>query len=56
VQEESAKALAYPPLKERLVAQGAIPGGMSPPEFGRFIGAETKKWAAVVRASGAKVD
>ena len=56
IQQETAKALATPALKERLVAQGAIPGGMSPADFGRFIAAETKKWAAVVKASGAKVD
>jgi tripartite-type tricarboxylate transporter receptor subunit TctC len=56
VQQESAKALASPALKERLLSQGAIPGGMSPAEFGRFIATETKKWAAVVKASGAKVD
>ena len=56
VQLESAKALASPALKERLVAQGAIPGGLPPAEFGRFIAAETKKWAAVVKTSGAKVD
>jgi tripartite-type tricarboxylate transporter receptor subunit TctC len=56
IQQESAKALATPALKERLVAQGAIPGGMSPAEFGRFIDAETKKWSAVVKTSGAKVD
>jgi len=56
VQQETAKALATPALKERLVAQGAIPGGMSPADFGRFIATETKKWAAVVKASGAKVD
>ena len=56
VQQETAKALATPALKERLLAQGAIPGGMSPADFGRFIAAETKKWAAVVKASGAKVD
>jgi tripartite-type tricarboxylate transporter receptor subunit TctC len=56
VQQESAKALASPALKERLLSQGAIPGGTSPAEFGRFIAAETKKWAAVVKASGAKVD
>ena len=56
IQQETAKALATPALKERLQAQGAIPGGMSPAEFGRFIAAETKKWAEVVKASGAKVD
>ena len=56
VQQESAKALASPALKERLVSQGALPGGMAPADFGRFIADETKKWAAVVKASGAKVD
>ena len=56
IQQESAKALASPALRERLLSQGAIPGGMPPAEFGRFIATETKKWAAVVKSSGAKVD
>ena len=56
LQQENAKALLSPALKERLQAQGAIPGGMSSPAFVSFIAAETQKWAAVVKASGAKVD
>jgi tripartite-type tricarboxylate transporter receptor subunit TctC len=56
VQAESAKALATPAMKERLLAQGAIPSGNTSAEFARFIEAETKKWAQVVKASGAKVD
>ncbi len=56
LQQETAKALATPALKERLLAQGAIPGGMSSADFGKFIQAETAKWASVVKASGAKVD
>lgn len=56
VQAETAKALAAPAIKERLVAQGAIPSGMTSAEFARFIAAETAKWAKVVKASGAKVD
>jgi tripartite-type tricarboxylate transporter receptor subunit TctC len=56
VQQETAKALGSAAMKERLLAQGAIPSGMSSAEFVRFIDAETKKWAAVVKASGAKVD
>ncbi len=56
VQAETAKALGTPVLKERLLSQGAIPSGMTPAEFVKFIDAETKKWAAVVKASGAKVD
>jgi tripartite-type tricarboxylate transporter receptor subunit TctC len=56
VQQEVARALASPALKERLQAQGAIPGGITSAEFARHIDAETKKWAQVVKASGAKVD
>ena len=56
LQVESAKALATPALKERLLSQGAIPSGMTSAEFVRFIDAETAKWAKVVKASGAKVD
>jgi tripartite-type tricarboxylate transporter receptor subunit TctC len=43
-------------MKERLVAQGAIPGGNTPAEFARHIDSEHKKWAQVVKTSGAKVD
>ncbi|MCE9660124.1 MAG: tripartite tricarboxylate transporter substrate binding protein [Burkholderiales bacterium] len=56
LQQETAKALATPALKERLVSQGAIPGGSTPAQFTQFIAAEAKKWAQVVKASGAKVD
>ena len=43
-------------FKERLLSQGAIPGGQPPADFAKFIAAETKKWAQVVKVSGAKVD
>ena len=56
LQQETAKALGNPALKERLQAQGAIPSGISSADFVAFIAAETRKWAAVVKASGAKVD
>ena len=56
LQQETAKALASPALKERLQSQGAIPSGMTSAEFSQFIAAETAKWAKVVKASGAKVD
>lgn len=56
IQQEVAKALASPALQERLLAQGAIPGGNTPAEFAKHIDAEHKKWAQVVKASGAKVD
>ena len=56
IQQEVAKALASPAMKERLLAQGAIPGGNTPAEFTRHIDDERRKWAGVVKASGAKVD
>jgi tripartite-type tricarboxylate transporter receptor subunit TctC len=56
IQQETAKALQAPAFKERLQAQGAIPGGQPPDEFAKFIAAETKKWSQVVKVSGAKVD
>jgi tripartite-type tricarboxylate transporter receptor subunit TctC len=51
-----ARALSDPGIKEKLQAQGAIPGGNTPQEFARLIDAEHTKWAQVVKASGAKAD
>ena len=56
IQQESAKALNSPAVKEKLLAQGAIPGGNSPQDFAKMIASEIKKWAQVVKVSGAKVD
>jgi tripartite-type tricarboxylate transporter receptor subunit TctC len=56
IQQETAKALATPAMKERLQAQGAIPSGNTPAQFAQFIEREMKKWAPVVKASGAKID
>ena len=56
LQQEVAKALASPAVKERLLAQGAIPGGNSSADFVRMIDSEHRKWAQVVKAAGAKVD
>ena len=56
LQQETAKALASPAVREKLLAQGAVPGGITPAEFAKMIEAEHAKWAKVVKASGAKVD
>ncbi len=56
IQQEVAKSLATPGIKEKMLAQGAIPSGNTPQEFARMIDSELKKWAQVVKTSGAKVD
>jgi tripartite-type tricarboxylate transporter receptor subunit TctC len=56
VQQETAKALGLPAVKERLLSQGAIPSGNTPQEFARLIDSEIQKWASVVKVSGARVD
>ena len=56
IQQEVAKSLNTPAIKEKLLAQGAIPSGNTPQQFTEFINAEHIKWAKVVKASGAKVD
>lgn len=56
IQQEVAKSLATPAVKEKLLAQGAIPSGITPAEFAKLIDSEHKKWAQVVKTSGAKVD
>jgi tripartite-type tricarboxylate transporter receptor subunit TctC len=56
IQAETAKSLGSPAIKEKLLAQGAIPGGNTPSDFAKMIESEIAKWAPVVKASGAKVD
>jgi tripartite-type tricarboxylate transporter receptor subunit TctC len=48
--------LASTDIKARLFALGAEPMDMAPLQFKNFIAADTKKWTAVVKASGATVD
>ena len=48
--------LRIPDVRERLSNQGMEPRGNTPEEFVAFVDSELKKWAPVVKASGAQVD
>jgi tripartite-type tricarboxylate transporter receptor subunit TctC len=50
------KALTSPDLVKRFQDLGAEPGTVSGAAYGAFLQAETKKWADVIKASGAKAE
>ncbi len=54
--EEIRRAAATDELKAIWASNGADFGSLSPAQFGSFVSAEIKRWAAVVKASGAKLD
>jgi len=53
---EIVKALKMPDVHEKLSGLGADPVGNTPEQFAAFIQAEIKKWAKVIKESGARVD
>jgi tripartite-type tricarboxylate transporter receptor subunit TctC len=55
--DEVGRMLATPEVRERLAQQGADPmPRQSPEQFGAFIEKEIRRWAEVVKRSGARVD
>ena len=54
--QETERVMASADMKQYVTAQGAQAEAVAPPEFAAAIKAETQRWAAVVKASGAKVD
>jgi tripartite-type tricarboxylate transporter receptor subunit TctC len=50
------KVLQQPEVRERLVAMGADVVGSSPEEFGRFMQAESTKWAKVVKDANIRAE
>lgn len=53
---EVAKALQSPEVAERLAAEGATAGGITPEAFAAHIKNEIAKWAKVVKLSGTRAD
>ncbi|MXP62245.1 tripartite tricarboxylate transporter substrate binding protein [Roseomonas sp. M0104] len=53
LQAETAKAVRGP-LKEKLLANGLVPGGISAEAYASFVASETTRWKEVVEAAGIK--
>ena len=53
---ELKKALGSDDMKASWAGLGANPPNLWGPDFGRFVGSEIKRWAEVVKGSGAKLD
>ncbi|MGH8833182.1 MAG: Bug family tripartite tricarboxylate transporter substrate binding protein [Polaromonas sp.] len=54
--EDLRRAAATDELKAIWASNGAEFGNLTPPQFGAFVSSEVKRWAAVVKASGAKLE
>ena len=50
------QVLANPDVRNRMVTQGADPAFLGSEDFARFLTAETPRWAAAVKVSGARLD
>jgi tripartite-type tricarboxylate transporter receptor subunit TctC len=50
------QVMGSPDIRSRMVAQGADPAFLGSEEFGRYLAAETPRWADAVKKSGARLD
>jgi tripartite-type tricarboxylate transporter receptor subunit TctC len=53
---EVAKALAQPDIQSIWADQGAVAGGETPAEFGRFVHSEVERWRKVVKEANIRID
>ena len=54
--QEVVKALQAPDIQKIWEEQGAVPGGQSPAEFGRFVHSEVLRWGKVVKDANIRID
>jgi tripartite-type tricarboxylate transporter receptor subunit TctC len=50
------QVLSQPDIKTRMVSQGADPAFLGSDDFAKYLATETPRWAAAVKASGARMD
>ena len=53
---EMGKALQNPEVLKKLAAQGAIPLGSTPQEYGDYIKAELTRWSTIVKQTGVSLE
>jgi tripartite-type tricarboxylate transporter receptor subunit TctC len=53
---EVLRVLKDPGFRQQLSSDGSEPLGTTPAEFGAFLSSEMKRWAAVVKSSGMRVE
>src|SRR4029077_17983078 len=56
LQRDVQRAISSPDVREKLAAQGAEPSSFTPEEFSRFLKEDTRRWTALIRSSGIKVE
>jgi tripartite-type tricarboxylate transporter receptor subunit TctC len=56
VQQQFAKALNAPDVREQIAASGAELGGRPPHEFAEFVRAEILKWGRVIKDAGIRLE
>ncbi len=56
INAETNAVLKSPEVRKKIADFGGEPGGGTPAEFERFVAAELQRYAAVVKASGARVE
>jgi len=56
LQQEVAKVVRLPDVKQKLLEQGADAVGNTPAELDQTVKAELKKWAALIQQAGIKLD
>ena len=54
--QEVMKALQAPDIQKIWEEQGAVAGGQSPAEFGRFVHSEVLRWGKVVKDANIRID